>query len=83
MCICMHLLYTDIYLHIEHFNSICIQTIAELKDSDTTEASTKNSQKISIPHYALKLIGRGRGLACGQFPLVTYIFTHYVKASKQ
>lgn len=48
VCICMHLLYTDIYLHIKHFNSICIQNIAELKDSATTGVSTKNTPKSQL-----------------------------------
>lgn len=65
VCTCRHRLYTDIYLHMNYFYSICIQAIVELKDSTTTGESTKKKKpsKISVAHYAVELIARSRGLA--------------------
>lgn len=43
---CRHQLYTDMYLHMKYFYSICIQAIVELKDSTTTGESTKKEKQL-------------------------------------
>jgi len=58
----MHLLYTHMFLHRKHFNSICIQTTAELKDSATIGPSTKNTQKISVADCTVELISDAEAL---------------------
>lgn len=83
--ICMHLLHPDLYLHRKHLNSICIQILAELKDSSSTGTSTKNYSNTSVAHCTVEPTVRSRGLARGQFPLVTqtHILLKPVKGKRQ